>query len=84
MRKVEEVDGVDDLVLRHDQVDDTEIVLESVPDKGHFSVNEKPEFLIGRFERGQMFRAEISVQVAGLDARKFCKIVHHLKNTQSD
>ena len=44
MREVVEVEGVNDLVAGHDQVDDPEIVLEAVAHKYHPGIHEEPTF----------------------------------------
>ena len=78
MRQVKEMHSVDDLTGRHHQIDDTEIVLQSVTDESDPVVDQESQFQIRRLERRQVFRRRGHVQIARLNARKFRQIVHHL------
>ena len=55
VRKVEQVDSVYRLLHRNQNVDHSEVILQPVTDEDASTVNQEPELLIRRLERGQMF-----------------------------
>ena len=79
VRQMEEMNRVDNLFGRHDDVDNFEIVLEAVTDENAAGVDEIAQLFVRRLERGQMFRTKIRVQIAGFDAREFRKVIDDLK-----
>jgi len=67
------------LIAGHDEVDDTEIILEAVAHKDGARVHDEAQLLIRGLERGQVLRAEVGVQVTGLDTGELGQVVHHLQ-----
>lgn len=76
--QVEQVHSVYDLTGRYDQVDDTEVVLQSMTDKRDAVVNEEAKLQIRRLERRQVFRRRGNIQVTGLDSRELGQVIDHL------
>ena len=75
---VEQRHRVDDLILGHDQVDDSEVLLEAVTDEDDAAADQIAQLQVTRLQRRQMLARNVGVQVSGLDARKFRQIIHHL------
>ena len=75
---MKEVDSVDDLIGRDDQVDDTEVILQAVADKSDSVVDQKAQLQVRRLERRQVFRRRRHVQITRLDARELGQVVHYL------
>lgn len=46
--------------------------------KNDSTVQEEPKFSVSGLQCGEMFGAEVGVQVAGLDARELRQIIHDL------
>ena len=63
MRKMEQVDCVNGLLHGHQDVDNPEVVLETVANEDTAAVDQEPELLIGWLEGGQMLGAEVGIQV---------------------
>lgn len=49
-----------------------------MPHKNHPTVLQEPQLGIGGLQGGQMFRAEVGVQVAGFDSGELGEVVHDL------
>ncbi len=71
------------LIAGHHEVDDTEIILEAVAHKDGARVHDKAQLLIRGLERGQVLRAEVGVQVTGLDTGELGQVVHHLRHSST-
>lgn len=74
---VEQVNGVDDLRLRHLDVDDTKVAPEAVAHEPAPEVQQDPEALVGDLERDEAVAAGARVQVAGEDARVLVEVVNN-------
>ena len=70
---------VDDLIFGHHQIDDSEILFETVADENDALTDEIAELQVARFQRRQMLAGNVGVQITRLDARKLRQIVYHLK-----
>ena len=53
---VEKVDGIDDLGFGDVDIDDAEVLGETVADEDDAEVEEQPELLVGDFERHEVVR----------------------------
>ena len=66
----------------HD-VDDSEVLLESMAHKHYSSVNEEEQLEVASLEGGEVLGAHDSVQVTRLDTRELGQVVHHLHTSIS-
>jgi hypothetical protein len=78
MRQIEQIHRVDNLVVVDNHVDDPKVIFQTVTDKNHTTIGQKAKLLICLFQRGQPFRADVLVEIAGLDAGKFGEVVDNL------
>ncbi len=65
----------------HQDVDDSEILLEPVADKCDSFFPQVQELEIGGLQGGDVLGAPVGIQVPCLDPREFGEIVHHLQQT---
>ena len=60
------------------EVDDTEVLLETVAHKHCASVHQVAQLVVRLLERGEMLAGDGGVQVPGLYPRELCQVVHNL------
>ena len=64
-----ELDCVDDLRLRHVDVDDPKVLGQAVPDEDAAQMQQQPQLLVGDLQRYEVVRREGRVEIARLDPR---------------
>ena len=64
--------------LTHHDVDDPEVLLESMADKLDSFLKEIDELEVASLECGQVFGAHGGVQVTGVDTRELGQVIHNL------
>jgi len=66
----------------HDEVEHSEVLLESVADEDHPTADEVSQLEIGRLEGSEVLWWQRDVEVARLDAGELGQVVHHLQHIQ--
>ena len=80
-RHVEKRHRVDNLILGHHQIDNPEVLFQSVADKYDALTDQITQFQIAGFQRRQMLAGNVGVQISRFDAGVFGEIVDHLSGT---
>ena len=70
--------------VTYDDVDDPEVLLESVSDKDYADVHQVAQLEVGGLEGRQVLGRDVRVQVARLDTRELGQIINHLKTNNNN
>ena len=68
----------------HHNIDDSEVLLESMADELDSSLEQVDELEVAGLERGQVLGAHGSVKVSRFDSWELCQVVHNLQYTISE
>ena len=61
-------------------VDDPEVFVKSMPNKGDATLQEVEQLEIAGLECGEMLGAHGGIQITWTDTRELCQVIHHLKD----
>ena len=80
-RHVEKRHRVDNLILGHHQIDNPEVLFQSVADEYDALTDQITQFQVAGFQRRQMLAGNVGIQISRFDTGEFGEIVDHLSGT---